>query len=85
MLRDSTKSLINIRIESGVVERGRSTGKLAAANQLTCRGGGGEELKLNGMEGYGSKDLRLYTSTKLKMVNYWFYPLKHKKTKFIFK
>jgi hypothetical protein len=29
--------------------------------------------------GYGSTDLRLYTSTKLKMVNYWFYSLMHKK------
>ncbi len=28
---------------------------------------------------YGSTDLRLYTSTKLKIVNYWFYSLKHKK------
>ncbi len=31
------------------------------------------------LHGYGSTDLRLYTSTKLKMVNYWFYSLKHKK------
>ncbi len=29
--------------------------------------------------GYGSTDLRLDTSTKLKMVNYWWYWLHHKK------
>jgi hypothetical protein len=29
-------------------------------------------------EGYGSTDLRLYTSTKLKIVNYWLYSLMHK-------
>jgi hypothetical protein len=29
--------------------------------------------------GYGSTDLRLFTSTKLKIVNYWFYTLMHKK------
>ncbi len=29
--------------------------------------------------GHGSTDLRLYTSTKLKMVKYRFYSLKHKK------
>ncbi len=29
--------------------------------------------------GYGLTDLRLYTSTKLKIVNYWFYSLKLKK------
>jgi hypothetical protein len=34
---------------------------------------------------YGSTDLRLYTSTKLKIVIYWLYSLMHKKTKFIFK
>jgi hypothetical protein len=32
-----------------------------------------------GWDGYGSTDLRLYTSTQLKIVNYWFYSLKHKK------
>jgi uncharacterized membrane protein len=31
------------------------------------------------LNGYGSTDLRLYTSTKQKIVNYWFYSLMHKK------
>jgi hypothetical protein len=34
-------------------------------------------------DGYGSTDLRLYTSTKPKMVNYWFYSLLHKKQNYI--
>jgi hypothetical protein len=29
--------------------------------------------------GYGLTDLQLYTSTKLKIVNYWLYSLIHKK------
>jgi hypothetical protein len=35
--------------------------------------------------GHGSTDLRLYTSTKLKIVNYWLYSPHVQKTKLIFK
>jgi hypothetical protein len=42
-------------------------------------------LKMNSSQmqsdGYGLTNLRLYTSTKLKMVNYWLYSLMHKKKK----
>jgi hypothetical protein len=36
------------------------------------------------MTGCGSTDLRLYTSTKLKIVKYWLYSLMHKKKHFYF-
>jgi hypothetical protein len=36
---------------------------------------------VNVLEGCDSTDLRHYTSTKQKIVNYWFYSIVHKKKK----
>jgi hypothetical protein len=38
-----------------------------------------EFQRRNEIKGYGSTDLRLYISTKQKIVNYWLYSLMHKK------
>jgi hypothetical protein len=52
---------------------------------IPCWGEWSFTITIGSVPGYGSTDLRLYTSTKQKMVNYWFYSLMHKKTKFVFK
>ncbi len=60
----------------------KAVGGAGASSGAGAGAGAGAETNSFGsttLDGYGSTDLRLYTSTKLKIVNYWFYSLKHKK------
>jgi hypothetical protein len=61
------------------ISRVMGKGESSSLENVTKNGPG------KGRKGYGSTDLRLYKSTKLKIANYWLYSLMHKKTKFIFK